>query len=109
MFHMLLLKQNIITKRRVNKKVPELDARDKNSKKYKVKTIWNGAVYANKSESGHLLDLYYLVVWKGYSEEENTQKQLLAVQYLKKLISSFHKNHLEKQTATSPSFILLRQ
>ena len=43
-----------------------------NRKEYKVKTIWNMAVYAMESESGHLPGIYYLVAWKGYFEKENT-------------------------------------
>ena len=76
----------------------ELKAGD--SKEYKVKAIWNSAVYASKSDSGQLPGLYYLVAWKGYSEEENTWKPLSAVQHLKKLISYFYKEHLEKPMAT---------
>ena len=68
---MSLLKQNATRKKRV-KKVLELDAGNKDSKKYKVETIWDSAVYANNSDSGYLLGLYYLVAWKGYLEKENT-------------------------------------
>ena len=67
-----------------------------------MEPIRDSAVYANKSESGHLLGLYYLVAWKGYPKEENTWEPSSAVQHLKKLISSFHKDHPEKPTATSP-------
>ena len=49
----------------------ELDLGDKNGE-YKVEAIWDSKVYARESESGHLLDLYYLVSWKIYLEEENT-------------------------------------
>ena len=103
MFHVSLLEQDITKKGRVSKKVPELDAGDKDSKEYEVEAIRDSAVYANESESGHLPGLYYLVAWKGYPEEENTWEPLSAVQHLKKLINSFHKDHPEKPTATSPS------
>ena len=73
-----------------------------NSKEYKLEAIWNNPTYANKAES-HQQGLYYLVAWKRYSKEKNTWKQLFAIQYLKKLINSFYKKHLEKPTATSPS------
>ena len=56
---MSLLEQHIIRKEQV-KKVSELNT-GKNSKKYKVETIWDSAVYANKLESGYLSGLYYLV------------------------------------------------
>ena len=80
----------------------EFDAGD-NSGKYKVKAIWDGAVYARESKSGYLSDLYYLVSWKRYPKEENTWEPASAVQHLRKLISSFHKDHLDKPTATSPT------
>ena len=66
---MSLLEQDITRKERVEN-ITESDAGD-NSEEYKIEAIWDNAVYANKSESGHLPGLYYLVVWKGYSEEEN--------------------------------------
>ena len=86
----------------MSEEIPELDGGDENSKEYKVEAIRDSAVYANESESGHLPGLYYLVAWKDYPKEENTWELLSAVQHLKKLISSFHKDHLEKPTATSP-------
>ena len=51
--------------------VAELDAGDK-SGKYKVEAIWDSAVYAIKSKSGHLPGFYYLVSWKKYPKEKNT-------------------------------------
>ena len=98
-FHMSLLEQDTTKKERV-KKIPELDVGN-DSKEYEVEAIWNSAVYAIESESGHLLGLYYLVAWKGYPEEENTWEPVSAVQHLRKLISSFHKDHPEKSIATS--------
>ena len=71
-----------------------------NNKKYKVKAIRNSAVYAKKVDR-HPLGLYYLVTWKGYSEEENTWKPFLAVIYLQKMVNTFYKDHPEKPTATS--------
>ena len=69
-FHLLLLKQDITKKKRMDKNVTELDAGD-NSKEYKVEIIWDSAVYAKKSKN-HLSKLYYLVAWKNYFKEENT-------------------------------------
>lgn len=37
-----------------------------------------------------------------YPEEENTWEPAWAVQYLRKLIITFHKDHPAKPTATSP-------
>ena len=99
-FHVLLLEQDIIKKERV-RKVPKLDAGD-NSKEYEVEAIWDIAVYAMKLESDHLPRLYYLVAWKGYSKKKNTWEPVLAVQYLRKLISLFHKDHQKKPTAIFP-------
>ena len=76
---MLLLEQNTIRKERVSKKVPELDAGNKDSEEYEIEAIWDSAVYANKSELDHLSGLYYLVAWKRYPEEENTWELLSAV------------------------------
>ena len=56
-----------------------------------------------ESESGYLPDLYNLVSWKRYLEEENTWEPASAVQHLQKVISSFHKDHLDKPTTTSPA------
>ena len=98
---MSLLKQNITRKERV-KKVPELDAID-DSKEYELEVIRNSAVYTMELESGHLPGLYYLVAWKSYPEEENTWEPISAVQDLGELISLFHKDHLKKPRASSPS------
>lgn len=38
---------------------------------YEVEEICDSAVYSRESE-GQLPDLCYLVLWKGYPEEENT-------------------------------------
>ena len=76
---MLLLKHDNIKKGRVDKNMTELDFETGKSKKYKVEAIWNSAVYTNKSERGHLLGLYYLLLWKSYLEKKNTWEQVLAV------------------------------
>ena len=81
--------------------MPELDASD-NGKEYEVEAISDSAVYTNELQSGHLLGLYYLVAWKGNPKKENIWKLLSAIQHLKKLISSFHKNYLKKLIAISP-------
>lgn len=41
-----------------------------NSGEYEVEVIWDSTVYVRESE-GHLSSFYYLVLWKGYLEEEN--------------------------------------
>ena len=49
----------------------KLDVND-NSKMYQVGKVWDSAVYTKNLKLRHLLDLYYLVVWKTYLEKENT-------------------------------------
>ena len=98
---MSLLEQDTTRKEHVDKKVTELDFEASNSKKYKAEAIWDNAVYTMKSESGHPLELYYLVAWKSYTEEENIWEPVSAVQHLRKLISSFHKDHSKKPTVSS--------
>ena len=58
---MLLLKKNTTKKKRVNKKVIELEAN--NNKEYEVEEIQNSVVYANKEE-GYLPGLYYQIAKK---------------------------------------------
>ena len=62
----------------MDKKVMKFDFEAGRSKEYKVKAIWNGAVYANMAKCD-LPSLYYLVAWKRYFEEENTWEPLFAV------------------------------
>ena len=102
---MSLLKQDTTKKRRVDKKVRqiEFDTGDNESGEYKVEAIWNSTIYARESELGYLLGLSYLVLWKRYLEEENIWESALAVQHLGKLMSLFYNNHSDKPTTTSPS------
>ena len=82
--------------------VAKLDAGNK-SGKYEVEAIWDSKVSARESKLGHLSGLYNLVSWKRYSEEENTWEPASAVQYLRKLISLFHKDHPNKPITTFPT------
>ena len=104
-FHVSLLEQDTTRKGWVDKKVRqmEFDVGDDKSGEYKVEVIWDSAVYARESELGHLSGLYYFVSWKGYPKEENTWEPALAIQHLRKLITSFHKDHPDKPTAASPA------
>ena len=43
-----------------------------NNKEYEIDGIRDSAVYAKESATKQLPELYYLVLWKGYLEEENT-------------------------------------
>lgn len=73
-------------------------ARLTKSREYKIKAIWDSPIYAKKSESGHLLELYNLVSWKGYPKKENIWEPISAGQHLRKFISLFYKDHLNKLT-----------
>ena len=85
----------------------ELDASDNNdSRKYKVEAICDSVVYTRESVNP-LPGLYYLVSWKGYPEEENIWEPSLAIQHLKKLISLFHKDHLNKPTVISEAIDII--
>ena len=70
---MLLLKQDIIKKRQVDKVISqmEFDNNEDENREYKVKVICNSTIYIRKLES-YLPDLYYLVLWKDYLKKENT-------------------------------------
>ena len=57
--------------------MPEFEPRD--NKEYEVEAIRDSAVYARKSESGHLPGFYYLIYWKRYPEEENSWEPTSAV------------------------------
>ena len=57
---MLLPEKNANRKKRVDKKVMELEFEAGNSKEYKEKAIWDSAIYANKAKD-YLPGFYYLV------------------------------------------------
>ena len=59
-FHMLLLEQDIIKKKRVDNKVTKLDFKASNSKEYKVEAIRDSAVYT-KELRDYLSGFYYLI------------------------------------------------
>ena len=78
---------------------PEFDVG--NNKEYKIEAIIDSVVYTKEAKE-HLSGLYYLVSWKGYSEEESTWEPFSIVMHLRKIIFTFHKDHLEKPTTTFP-------
>lgn len=81
----------------------KLSAGNDESRVYKRETIQNSAVYAKASKSKNLPRLHYLIFWKKYLKEKNIWELVLAIQYFKKLMSSFYKDHPNKSTATSES------
>ena len=99
-FHMSLLEQDTTRKERVDENVTKLDTGDNKSGEYKVGSIYDSKVYTREPKFGyHLPRLYYLIIWKRYPEKDNTWEPVLAVQHIKKLINSFHKDYPDKPTA----------
>ena len=75
---MSLLEQDTTRKGRVHEENKE-ELNVGNEGEYEVEAIWDSAIYARESESGHLPGFYYLVSWKRYPEEENIWEPPLAV------------------------------
>lgn len=98
---MSLLKQDTTRKKWVDKVTfkLEFDEGNRKSEEYKVKAIYNSHIYAKELED-HLPGVYCLVLCKNHPEEKNTWKPVLTIQHLQRLITTFHKEHLEKSTAT---------
>lgn len=71
--------------------------------KYKVEVICNSVVYIKELEGDQLPGLYYLVLWKGYPEEENTWELVLVIQHLWRLVIIFHREYPGKPMAILPS------
>ena len=98
MFHVSLPEQKT-TRKGWEFSIPEFKPGNDN-KEHKVEAIQDNTVYA-KEIDGHLPGLYYLVAWKSYPEEEKTWEPSSAVMHLRKMVSTFHKDHPKKPTATS--------
>ena len=101
-FHVSPLEQDITRKKWVDKIMSRLEIKnDSGSKEYKVKAFCNRKFYATEFDNSHYLPgFYYLILWKGYPKEKNTWKPILAMLHLRKLISTFHQDYLEKLIAT---------
>ena len=79
----------------------ELEFEAGDNKEYEVEAIIDSTVYGQQTNNNQMPGFYYLILWKGYPEEENTWEPSSAVIYLRKLISTFHQEHLEKPIVTS--------
>ena len=75
-FHISLLEKDTTKKGQMNNMQLEFEAG--NNKEYKVDGIWDSAVYVRES-AGQLSGLYYLILQKGYPEEENTWEPASAI------------------------------
>lgn len=75
----------------------------KDKKKYKIKDIWNNAVYTKEFKANHLSGFYYLIFWKNYIKDKNIWEPILVVQYFGELIGTFYKDNFNKLIATSLS------
>ncbi len=71
----------------------------RNNKEYEIKAIIDSTVYGKKTNN-QMPSLYYLVFWKGYTEEKSTLKPSTAVIYLWKLINTFYKEYPKKTIVT---------
>ncbi len=69
------LEQDTTKKEQVDSKAlsePEKEFEARDNKEYEVEAIINSAVYNQQANNSQMPGLYYLVLWKGYPEEENT-------------------------------------
>ena len=64
--------QDTTRKGRVDENVTEFETG--NDEENELEGIRDSAVYAKELLAGHIPGLYYLISWKGYTEEENTWK-----------------------------------
>ena len=59
--------------------VIKLNTGKNNSRKYKIKTIWDSFIYTKEWKSDHLSEVYYLIFLKNYLKEVNTWELILAI------------------------------
>ena len=98
---MFLLEQDTTRKERVDEKTLQLEFEENiEDKEYEVETICDSAVYTKEFESGQLPSLYYLIFWKNFLKDENTWKLASAMQHLRRLVNTFHKENPDKPTLT---------
>ena len=100
-FYVSLLEQNTTKKGQVNDTQLDFEFEAGNDEKYEFDGIWDNAIYAKESTTGQLPGLYYLVLWKGYPEKENTWEPVLTIQHIQRLTNTYHKNNPERPTAIS--------
>ena len=97
-----MLEQDTTRKGRVNEKILQLKFKDNSEgEEYELEAICNNTIYVKESESGQLPGLYYLISWKDFPEGENTSESASAIQYLRRLVSTFHKKTPDKPITTS--------
>ncbi len=93
-------------KRRVDNTLPvpekDLEFKAGDNKEYEFETLIDSAIYGQQAnDNDQILSLYYFVLEKSYPEEKNTSVHSLTVIHLRKLISTFYKEHPEKSIVIS--------
>lgn len=53
-----------------------------------------------RAENKSFIKAFYVILQKSYLKEKSTKKAILAIQYLRKLISLLYKNNSNKSIAT---------
>lgn len=75
---MLLLLQ-LIRKKMLVYKMSLVELKESDSQQYKFEVMSDNKLYAKELNSNHLLDLFYIVIWKSYLEEENISESALTI------------------------------
>ena len=95
-----MLEQDTTKKGQVNDMQLDFKFEIGDDKKYDVVDIWDSTAYTRKSV-GQLPRFYYLVLWKSFSEKDNSWEPAMAIQPLQRLVTAYYKDKSKKPIATS--------